>query len=285
MAELQQILARRRSSADQHVFQVSFPVGGRKSRQEQEGLAFRSGWSSTPGCAGRNSFDISTPRGSFTTIGDDNNLEVALGYDNVSDAESEGDLVKSGDLVVLNLQQTLTVTIAERNAATLDAANARGELAKAQEEIAQLRESLSRMNSSTAVLLGALQDQQLKLAKEELSVVEAPAAEDSPFITAAFGVFDLLDLDQDGLLSLDDVQVFAELMTPPKDKEGPEVLCQKIGQQLGMTEFASVGRPEWLQLIQARAADSALGKQLTIVDLERLISSLEALEAAGMRRY
>lgn len=280
-----QILARRRSSADQHVCQVSLPVGGRKSRQEQEILAFRSGWSSTPGCAGRNSFDIATPRGSFTTTGDDDNRQGGIGHENISDVESEGDLMKSCDLEVLNLQRTLEVANAERDAANLDAANSRGELAKAQEEIAQLRESLRRMSSSTDVLLGALHDQQLELSKQALPVVEAQVVEASPFITAALGVFDRLDLDHDGQLSPDDVQVFAELMTPPKDKQGPEVLCQKIWQQLGMKEFDSMGRSEWLQLIQAKSADSSLGKQLTIVDLERLISSLEALEAAGMRRF
>jgi len=192
--------------------------------------------------------------------------------------------MKSCDVDVSMMQRSVEVANAERDAANVDAASARSELAKAQEEIAQLRESLRRMSSSTDVLLGVLHDQQLELSKQS-PVVETQIVDASPFIAAAMGVFCLLDLDHDGQLTPDDVQVFAELMTPPKDKQGPEVLRQKIWQQLGMKQFGSMGRSEWLRLVQAKATDSSLGKELTIVDLERLISSLEALDAAGMRHY
>jgi len=268
---LRQILDRRRSSTDKHITQG---LGRRLSKQE----SFRSGWSSTPGCAGRNSFEIFSPRASLISPrSDDDNRQGVPEYENTSDAdEVDVDIImKSGDVQV---QRALEQAFAERDAAKLDAATMRGELNKAQAENEQLRESLRRMSSSTDMLLGALHDQQLELSRQ------AEIEEDSPFISAALGVFDLLDLDQDGQLSSVDFQVFAELMTPPKDSQGPEVLCQKIWQQLGLSAQENMGRSEWLQLIQAKAG-SALGKPLSIVDLERLVSSLEALEAAGMRRF
>jgi len=275
MAELQEILDRRRSSTDKHITQA---LGRRISKLGTDSLAFRSGWSSTPGCAGRNSFEIFTPRVSLISPrSDDDNRQGVPEYENTSDAdEVEVDVImKSGDVQV---QRALEQALAERDAARLDAATMRGDLNKAQAEIEQLRDSLRRMSSSTDMLLGALHEQQLELSRQ------AEKDEESPFISAALGVFDLLDLDQDGKLSTVDVQVFAELMTPPKDPQTPEVLCQKIWQQLGMSAQESMGRSEWLQLIQAKAG-SALGKPLSIVDLERLVSSLEALEAAGMRRF
>lgn len=278
MAELQKILERRRSSADQHVCKVE-SVGRRKSKQEQDVLAFRSGWSSTPGCAGRGSFDIFTPRTSydiFTPRSDDDNRHGAPENENTSDAEVEVNIIKGGDG---QLQRALEVALAERDAARLEAATVRGELVQAREEIDRLRDSLRRMSSSTDVLLGALHEQQLELSKQ------APIEDDqSPYIIAALGAFNLLDLDADGQLSAFDVQVFAELMTPPKDSQGPEVLCRQIWKQLGMTDQDKMGRSEWLQLIRAKSG-SALGRPLSTADLERLISSLEALEAAGMRRY
>lgn len=276
MAELQQILDRRRSSADQH---VCLAVGRCKPKQEQDNLAFRSGWSSTPGCAGRSSFEMFTPRKTFeifTPRADDDNRQGAPENENVSDSEVEVEIMKGADV---QLQRALEVALAERDAARLDAATVRGELTQARDEIERLRESLRRMSSSTDVLLGALHEQQVELSKQ-VAIEE----DQSPFMTAALRVFDLLDMDEDGQLSSADVQVFAEMMTPPKDSQGPEVLCQRIWQQLGMTEQERMGRSEWLQLIRAKDG-SALGRPLSIADLERLVSSLEALEAAGMRRF
>lgn len=277
MAELQKILERRRSSADQH---VCLAVGRCKPKQEKENLAFRSGWSSTPDCAGRASFDMFTPRTSFeisTPRSDDDNRRGAPENENMSDSEVGVDLMKGGDV---QLQRALEVALAERDVARLDVAIVRGELTQAREEIEQMRESLKRMSSSTGVLLGALHEQQLELSKQAAIEEE----DHSPFIIAALRAFDLLDLDEVGQLSPVDIQVFAELMTPPKDSQGPEVLCQRIWQQLGMTGRERMGRSEWLQLIRAKNG-SALGKPLSIADLERLVSSLEALEAAGMRRF
>lgn len=220
----------------------------------------------------RTSFQIFTPRS------DDDNRQGAPENENTCDVEVEVGIMKGGDV---QLQQVLEAALAERDAARLDATTVRGELTQAREEIDRLRESLRRMSSSTDVLLGALHEQQLEL---ELSKQAAIEEDQSPFIIAALRVFNLLDLDEDGQLSRVDVQVFAELMTPPKDSQGPEVLCQQIWQQVGMTEQERMGRSEWLQLIQAKNG-SALGRPLSIVDVERLVSSLEALEAAGMRHF